>query len=319
MPRPKPNQTKDEYISYCMAYVKEHEPKAKNWSRGRLYKHCEGLWEKYKSTNASELNTSELTETNNILIPLAFSSDDFESFSSNSSGYEINFTDKGRYETVDAVIAMGDMFYGNVFVSSDVLRESVQQWENTYHDLSHLGTMYPAGFSYTENLDYIVGYNSDARFDETIRGIRLKFNINKNSPKYQTWKAFVETSMDAGRIPNVSIYGFASLKVINANELPEGVRVPETAINDGKVVAISSITPVAVTTCLRGKCNDSAGCGIKQGMSCESGTCDSVKDSPDGETKETNESEVSKEDKINKENIEKRQYLEKRLKEIKGD
>ena len=179
-----------------------------------------------------------------------------------------------RYNVVDAVVAVGDRFYGNMYVPSSVLKVSANQWNSTYNDISHLGTMYPAGMGSVENMEYITGYNSDAGFDEAINAVRVKMHINQNSPKYNVWKSYMDISKDAKRVPNVSIFGFYKSKAIRRSVIPSGTVIPESALHGEYVVAMAELIPFAITTCLKGKCDDVAGCGISTGFTDDGKSCD---------------------------------------------
>lgn len=181
-----------------------------------------------------------------------------------------------EYTVVDAVAAVGDRFYGNLFVPSAVLRETASMWNSTLNDISHLGTMYPASLSFVENMEYITGYNSDAVFDESIKAVRVKMHVSHDAPKYQAWGNFMNISKDAKRVPNVSIFGFQKSKAIHRREIPNGVIIPEGAMHGDYVIAMSDMIPFAVTTCLKGKCDEVAGCGISIGFTKDGETCDST-------------------------------------------
>jgi hypothetical protein len=182
-----------------------------------------------------------------------------------------------KYTVVDAVAAVGDRFYGNIFVPSSTLRASAHLWNSTYNDISHLGTMYPAGMSSVENIEYITGYNSEASFDETINAVRVKMHINHSSPKYNVWKNFMDINKDASRIPNVSIFGFYKSKAMKRSALPAGVYVPISA-QEEFVITMTDIIPIAITTCLKGKCDDKAGCGISTGFKDDGTPCECKND-----------------------------------------
>lgn len=294
MPKPKEGQTKDEYIIYCINYVKKHEPKKADWSNERLAAHCAGLWDKYKKSS----NSSLVNKLSNMgYKPFAFTSFDNGmmrmdkgSISMSSITNETRFEDEENkqnpreYDVVDAIAAIGDKFYGNVYVSSEILRKTAKSWNGTYHDLSHLATMFPAGLGAIENMEYIVGYNDDAHFDESLNGVRVKFHINHNSPKYKTWKNFVDICRDSGRVPNVSIFGSARFKAVKRNSLPAGTQIPKGAEQNGYVIAMADLVPFAITTCLQGKCNDKDGCGISTGYTEDGNACDCTTEYCDVET-----------------------------------
>lgn len=277
MPKPPKGMSKSEYIyGFCPAYIKKHEPSKSNWERDHLIAHCAGLWNKYKGhSNAVE----EILA--NGYIPVSFSADCLSYFSSNKGIISLSdmtiktiteHDETREYTVVDAIVAVGDRFYGNIYVPSEVLKFTAHLWESTYNDISHLGTLYPAGLSSVENIEYITGYNSDSFFDESVNGVRLKMHISHNAPKYNVWKSFINITKDAKKIPNVSIFGFSKFKTISKNKLPSGTVIPESLSNSNYFVVMAEIIPVAVTTCLKGKCDDSAGCGISTAF-CESGKC----------------------------------------------
>jgi hypothetical protein len=286
MPEVQKGQTKDEYISYCISWIKKNEPDKADWETGHLYKHCEGLWNNRNKEASSDMKErKDVAESlQNIgYKPIALTSTAigigkiFEGTIVMSDMTEEIKTDGERitkYIIVDAIAAVGDRFYGNLFVPSSTLRASAHLWDSTYNDISHLGTMYPAGMSSVENLEYITGYNSDSSFDNSINAVRVKMHINKDSPKYNVWKNFMDINKDAKRIPNVSIFGFYRSEAMKRKELPSGIYIPDDVKHGEYVVAMTDIIPFAITTCLKGKCDDKAGCGISTGFKEDGTPCD---------------------------------------------
>ena len=207
------------------------------------------------------------------------------------------------YTVVDVIAAVGDRFYGNLYVPSNTLKASAKMWDSTYNDISHLSTSFPAGMTAVENIEYITGYNSDAHFDDSINAVRVKMHINHNSPKYKVWKSFMDINKDANRIPNVSIYGFYKAKSMKRTALPASVNTPDSLSRSEHVIAMSDIIPIAITTCLRGKCDEKAGCGItikqnEPSCDCNDVNCDSIKE-------------------INKIDMERIEYLKERVQKLK--
>lgn len=317
MPNVKKGQDKKEYISYCINWIKKNELDKLDWSDEKLYKYCEGLWKKHNT------KMSNLAKQGYSVI--SFNDESIGMFSTNDGVMAmtaLRLEDKSKsdsqYTAVDATVAVGDRFYGNIYVSSGVLKSTVDMWNGTYNDLSHMGTMYQAGLTTTENLEYITGYNSDAYYDEVSNAVRVTMHINHDAPKYEVWKNFVNVSRDAGRTPNVSIFGFSRFKLIKADSLPSGTFVPKNAVRDGYVVAMVDLTPFAVSTCLQGKCNDEAGCGISKGFSdsCTTGQCDIESEV----TPPPKDDDVAKrKPSMSKEEIERQKYLRNRIKEMNGE
>jgi len=313
----------------------EDNKKGYKWGeQGKCYTYESGNDEsknaaKEKAAKQGKAIKSQMSDILDIAgyIPVAFTNKgmrlaDFNKGTIQMSSMEVETTEDGDYTVVDAVAAVGDKFYGNIFVASNVFKASVDKWNNTYNDLSHLGTMYPAAMSFVENLDYITGYNSDAHYDDAIDGIRVKMHISHNSPKYNSWKSFIDISKNANRIPNVSIFGFSKFERTSVKDLPSGLSVPIGAAIGGKVISMANIIPFAITTCLRGKCDDSEGCGISSNFT-EDG--DMVTYSCDGEECKIELETVSKpedekivdEKQINMEDEERKKQIMNRIKELK--
>lgn len=323
MPKPPEGMSEKEYVyGYCPNYIMKHE--SGNKDKGYLINKCQALWNKYKAT--SELANTLIADG---YIPVSFSYSELK-FTKLDNGKismsEMKETTKNgrKYTTVDAIVAVGDRFYGRVFVGSDVLKKTTNGWNNTYNDLSHLATAYPAGLTAIENLEYITGYNTDAYFDNSINGIRLKMHINHNAPKYNAWKNFVDISEDANRIPNVSIFGFAKYKAVKPDKLPKDIKMSDDKLINGYVIIMEDLIPFAVTTCIKGKCDDSAGCGICEASSkmddkdlekiehsCKDGVCEKNED-----LEKPKEEEKPKESEADKKH---REYLVNRLKELNGE
>jgi len=86
-----------------------------------------------------------------------------------------------------------------------------------------------------------------------------------------------------GNTPNVSMAVTPAIfKYVNIKDLPMGVNIPQNYARNKRVRALAGGTPYAVTTCLTGKCDDKAGCGINAAIlkDCSSGNCDINNDEP---------------------------------------
>jgi len=216
-----------------------------------------------------------------------------------------NETDE--FVKVKIIAAVGDIFFQNVFMPEEAVRTSASNWDGTWHDISHLATMYPAGFSFIENLDYLLGYNTEVEYNPQTKALSMSSYIRKDAPKYGAWRNYMEICKASGKIPNVSIFSMAKYQAIKASDLPNGVAIPQGANVNGYVLAIKSLEPFAVTTCLLGKCDDTKGCGIKTNQNLD-----------DVHGVDTNETDVTNTD--TDDNSEKKKHYLKRIKQLKkGD
>jgi len=57
-----------------------------------------------------------------------------------------------------AVALIGDRFYHGAFVPAVELEKAHKGWENTLHDISHMGTTHIQGLTATSDILYFVGY-----------------------------------------------------------------------------------------------------------------------------------------------------------------
>ena len=202
----------------------------------------------------------------------------FDKISFNASKIIEEEIDGKKFDVVELTAAVGDIFFQETFVPKEVLRQMATGWNGTIHDLSHLGTSYPNGaHGSRENLDYIVGFNNDAHWDDTTNSVKMKAHISHDAPKYSAWKNYMDICHITGKKPNVSMdVSPVIFKAMNTKDLPVGLMIPQRHVRNGKVRALAGGTPFAVTTCLAGKCDDKAGCGIDASASddCGSGNCD---------------------------------------------
>jgi hypothetical protein len=281
MPEIKKDESRSDYIARCVPYCMKHEGLDHDAAVGK----CEGLYTEYlKKGNQSANETIRKG-----YVPFALTANCLQYAQALDQKSYIGLSDikteiveiegeQRKYDVVDAVVAVGNRFYGNIYVPSNVLKATVHLWESTYNDISHLGTMFPAGLFSTENIEYITGFNSDSYFDENINAVRVKMHIYHNAPKYSSWKSFMDISKDAKKIPNVSIFGFSKFELIHKDKLPFGTIIPEGVLRGDHVIVMSELIPMAITTCLKGKCDDEAGCGISAfsngSCDCKNGTCE---------------------------------------------
>ena len=230
-------------------------------------------------------------------------------FTASEDGESIKTTEINgiKYDVVEIVAAVGDIFYQNVFMPMATIKKASTKWNKSIHDFSHLATGYPTGdFKEVERVDFVVGFHKKAHFDKSIGGAKMMAYVSHQAPQYRAWRNYIDICRAAGTIPNTSLNGMARFGMMDVKELPSGVKVPKDAVDSqGNVVYVKELYPNAVTTCLRGKCDDKDGCGVDVSNSCN---CDSVSCS--------NEENEDKE--CNSEDSEYRDYLIHRLNKTKG-
>ena len=208
--------------------------------------------------------------------------------------------------TVRKTIAMiGDRFMRGQFFSAVELAQSASMWESSLHDINHMGTTYTSGFTPRTNILYFVGWQDNVQYDHESKSLSMDIHPKLNTRYGKDWQAFIELCEEAGRTPNVSISFLGKVKRVRASSLPEGSNYSAYGYKaDDMVDYIYDVRPRALSTVLKGLCNDEQGCGIATNHSaCEDGSCAIP---PEKLPKES------------KENAERRAYLEKRLRKFGG-
>ena len=209
-----------------------------------------------------------------------------------------------------ATIIVGDRFMKGVFVAADELKKAYKGWNNTLHDLNHMGSGYMAGFSVVPaDVSYIVGYQDNLTYDAKTKEVRAMIHIDKDSERYSEWQSYVNICNQIKRPPNVSVFYYGRIRWMKARDLPKGSGYKKAGYKaDDTVPCAYNIMPYMLSTVTKGVCNDKDGCGIKNSNSdsCEDNNC-SVSVIEQDETENEN----------NSENAERRAYLNKRLKQMK--
>lgn len=248
MPTPNKGESEKDYVTRCIPIVL-NEGTAEDSTQAAAI--CHSMYKEHKKTKANmeEINfkaTIEKVETSD-----------------------------SEWVEVELVACKGDFFLQNDFVPNEVLKASAEKWNGTIHDISHMATNYPHGLNEEENIEYVIGYNKLKSYDESTKELRITSYIRKNSPKFQAWENYIAVCKASGKIPNVSISALAKRKLINASDIPHGVKIPDKWKNSSKIVAVDDFLPLGITTCMLGKCNDSDGCGIilKGNDNCSDGSC----------------------------------------------
>ena len=269
MPTPDKGEEKDKYISRCIPIV-INEGTAKDSSQAAAI--CHSMWEQHQkkqeadkenelkeytfecSLHIVEMNTSlitTLTDNTNSIKP------------------------KEGWTTFKAVAVVGDRMMKNVYVPYESLKKTISLWNGTYHDLNHMGTSYPdTTYPFKrQNIDYIVGYQNNAVANDQTKEISMDVNINKNSPKYESWKSFIDINKEANKIPNVSMSIVARSKRVRAKDL--NFDAESYGFKDDDMIDyLYDIYPKALTTCIEGECNSTKGCGLAINHECKDGKCE---------------------------------------------
>lgn len=166
-------------------------------------------------------------------------------------------------------IAVGNRFMKGIYVSSLELKRITQGFHNTLHDLNHMGSGYQIGFTIIpSDIAYVVGYQDNPKFDDSTGELKADLHIEKDSPKYNDWKNYINISAKIGRIPNVSMFVYGRVKYVSTKDLPEGTDFKSEGYNENDLIPVmTDVIPYMVSTVFRGTCSDKNGCGIKHNES----------------------------------------------------
>lgn len=193
-----------------------------------------------------------------------------------------------EWVTLRATAIVGNRMMNGYFMSYSELKKSLDLWNGTLHDISHLGTSYPdnAPPFKRENIDYIIGYQSNAEANDKTKEITMDVNVYKKSEKYNSWKSFIEINKKANKIPNVSVSISATPKIVNVGQLEQTDKEDYSLFKgDETVISLCDIIPKALTTCIKGACDDKKGCGLANNNSVIEQTCESCKNCSCGNDK----------------------------------
>lgn len=224
--------------------------------------------------------------------------------SDDSESIAMQATNKKGYK---AIILIGDRFMHGVFVAGTEVEKAYKGWNNTLHDINHMGSGYRASMFTVvpPDISYIVGYQNSLDYNKTTKAVEATIHIDKNAVRYNDWKAYVDICNEINRPPNVSVFYYGMIEWKKARDLPKGAHYKQNGYKaDDMVPCAVKIKPYMVSTVTKGMCDDKLGCGIKN--SCEDNEC-GVGTTPQNE--ETTED--------NPEDAKKRAYLDKRLKQFK--
>lgn len=215
------------------------------------------------------------------------------------------------------VIAVGNRFMKGIYVSKEAMKLSHRGFNNTLHDLNHMGTGYANNMfsAIPSDISYIVGWQDGLSYDDKTNEVRANVHIEKDAPRYNDWKNYIDISAKIGRNPNVSMFVYAQVEYVQARDLPKDSRYGYNGYKaDDQVPCMVNIRPFMVSTVSQGACNDKDGCGIKQSNSetCDDGSCTTTDNT---EVK----IDVEKVDKNIEENKKQIEHFKNRIKSLKGE
>lgn len=215
------------------------------------------------------------------------------------------------------VIAKGNMFMKGVYISSKEMKAAYKGFNNTLHDLNHMGSGYMAGFFSVipPDISYMVGWQDSLSYDDATDEVRANVHIKKTAPRYEDWKNYIDISAEMGRMPNVSMVVYANVEYVEARKLPKGCGYGKAGYKaDDLVPCMVNIHPFMVSTVTKGACNDKDGCGINN--SCETSDTDTPKTTDEEKPKGVNVEEV---DKLVEETKKQIEFYKNRIKSLKGE
>lgn len=250
MPDVKPGESEGAYMKRCIPYYRKRGLTQKA-AKGKCY----GMYKNKHKNDADDYKEFKF-EVPMIRMPVKeeFSN---ENETIENKQYSVN---KGQRH---AVALVGDRFYKGKFMSAKELKKAYKLWEGTLHDINHMGTTYITGFFAIPNILYFVGYNSNVKWDNKTNSVSMDINIRDDTKYAKDWRAYVALCEEAGQIANVSVAFNAKTMLMKARDLPKGVNYKEQGYKkDDMVEYIYDIQPQALSTVLKGACNDKTGCGI---------------------------------------------------------
>lgn len=165
--------------------------------------------------------------------------------------------------TKNMIAIIGDRFMNGGFLPKEVLEKCYKKWDNTLHDINHMGTS-TGFFLMQSDITYFIGYHSNVKYDKETKEVSMQLNIEPDCEFTAAWEAYVKLCERARRIPNVSVTYYAKRDWITASELPKNVPWKKEGYGKDDLVPILNwIDPVCVSTVLEGRCNDKDGCGLR--------------------------------------------------------
>jgi len=319
MPEHKKGESRKDWMNRCVPYVIKREGLSPKNAAGK----CGGMYDQWKKKQHKKQH-SDLQEDDIMVYGkyeqgkyYSFKFDSFDGYGESTEFNYVEFVEKATSQKgFNMVIAIGNRFMKGVYVSKDEMKSAYRGFNNTLHDLNHMGSGYMMNlFSVVpSDISYIVGWQDSLSYDDTTNEVRANVHIEKTAPRYSEWKNYIDISAKIGRTPNVSMFVYGKIEYKQARELPTNSGYRKAGYKaDDLVPCMTNIMPFMVSTVTRGTCDDKKGCGIKQ--SCDDGSC--ALDKEDNLENETMDSEqVKKSIEAKNKQI---KYFKDRIKSLKGE
>lgn len=165
-----------------------------------------------------------------------------------------------------ASMIKGDDFYHGCYLPASELEKAYSGWNGTLHDISHMGTTHLMGLGATSDIRFFTGYQDNVQYNPDTKIVTCDVYVDEDTQYGKTHIAYINLCEKAGQIPNVSVTFLAKRGVAKAKDIINNYSEFGYKENDN-VTYIKDIQPVALSTVLRGVCDDKKGCGIKRNCS----------------------------------------------------
>lgn len=180
-----------------------------------------------------------------------------------------NAEDDEPHENRRMVAIIGDRFMNGGFFPFSELKKCYKQWENTLHDINHMGTS-TGFFLLQQDITYFVAFHKNVKLNAASKEVSMDIIPEKSTHYHDAWKGFLALCDKAGMIPNVSVTYYGKRKFIPASDLPKGIDWKKEGYGkDDLVPVLYNVVPVCVSTVFMGRCSDKDGCGIKNIDACD--------------------------------------------------
>jgi ribosomal protein L13E len=328
MPAIKKGESRKDYVNRCIPHVMKKEGLDRNAAAGK----CNGMYKQHKKKGTQytveELKGKEAREADARRLGISLEEYDKsiseQSFMFECENVDFFFNADGKFDFANnkgynLVIMKANSFMRGIYMSRDMVKKIYKGWNNTPHDINHMGTGYQMGFSVIpSNIEYVVGYQDKLQYDNPSGEVRATVHVDDKSPKYDAWESYVRICESMGRTPNVSMFVKGKLNYLEARNLPKDSHYHSAGYKADDLVPCMDITEtVAVSTVFTGACNDKDGCGIKNNYQ-NSDNSESIKTWEVELKKEENEEiEIGSLDDLIKYKM-RRDYLKKRLNNLRG-